>query len=61
MGDYSIEPAPEETGTRELDDAERRARGRLIECLKAGNDPETDERYRELDQRVNELREWLSH
>lgn len=60
MSDYSIGPAPEETGNPDLDDAEREVRGRLIECLEAGIDLETDERYRELDQRVNELRERLS-
>jgi hypothetical protein len=56
MGDYSIEPAREETGNRELDAAEREARGRRIECLEAGADPEADVVYRELGQRVNELR-----
>ena len=60
MADYSIEPAPEETGNPELDDAEREARSRLIECLEAGIHPETDERYQELSRQVNELRGRLS-
>jgi hypothetical protein len=53
---YSVEIPPEPTGNPVVDRAEAAARSRLIECLEAGADPETDAVYCWLSNRVTDLK-----
>ncbi len=58
-GFYSVHPPEDDHGDRELGAAIKAARSGLITLLENGENPQSDERYQALEQRVTEIKQRL--